>query len=181
MFTPLALTASMIQSLEAEVERKLEARGMEAVTVEEIKNPEDPAEKVVEEETRGPLLDREAVEETPETVSIKRTLPGGKFLERLARIIQPSPLSSLRRRDSKEFSQLLQTKLSRIIPSKDQEMEAAPKRQEAEPEGLEEEGEAGEGSALAAWRTAWPPAPPRSGFSRSAWQAAAEDVQRSKT
>ena len=181
MFTPLALTASMIQSLEAEVERKLEARGMEAVTVEEIKNPEDPAEKVVEEETRGPLLDREAVEETPETVSIKRTLPGGKFLERLARIIQPSPLSSLRRRDLRAFSQLLQTKLSRIIPSKDQEMEAAPKRQEAEPEGLEEEGEAGEGSALAAWKTAWPPAPPRSGCSRSAWQAVAEDVQRNKT
>ena len=173
----------MIQSLEAEVERKVEARGMVAATVEEIKNPEDQAEKVAEEETRAPLLDREVVEETQETVSIKRTLPVGKFLERLARIIQPSPLSSLRRRDSKEFSQLLQTKLSRIIPSKDQEMEEAPKRQEeeeAEPEGLEE-GEAGEGSALAAWRTAWPPAPPRSGCSRSAWQAVAEDVQRNKT
>ena len=180
MFTPLALTASMIQSLEAEVERKVEAKGMVAVTVEEIKNPEDPAEKVAEEETRAPLLDREVVEETQETVSIKRTLPAGKFLERLARIIQPSPLSSLRRRDLRAFSQLLQTRLSRIIPSKDQEMEAAPKRQEAEPEGLEE-GEAGEGSALAAWRTAWLPAPPRSGCSRSAWQAVAEDVQRNKT
>ena len=183
MFTPLALTASMIQNLEAEVERKVEARGMEAVTVEEIKNPEDPAEKVAEEETRAPPLDREVVEETQETVSIKRILPAGTFLERLAKIIQPSPLSSLRRRDLRAFSQLLQTKLSKIIPSKDQEMEAALKGQEpeeAEPERLEEEGE-GEGSALAAWRTAWPPAPPRSGCSRSAWQAAVGDVQRNKT
>ena len=184
MFTPLALTASMIQNLEAEVERKVEARGMEAVTVEEIKNPEDPAEKVAEEEeTRAPPLDREVVEETQETVSIKRILPAGTFLERLAKIIQLSPLSSLRRRDLRAFSQLLQTKLSKIIPSKDQEMEAALKGQEpeeAQPERLEEE-EAGEGSALAAWRTAWPPAPPRSGCSRSAWQAAAGDVQRNKT
>ena len=181
MFTPPALTASMIQNLEAEVERKVEARGMEAVTVEEIKNPEDPAEKVAEEETRAPPLDREVVEETQETVSIKRILPAGTFLERLAKIIQPSPLSSLRRRDLRAFSQLLQTKLSKIIPSKDQEMEAALKGQEpeeAEPERLEE---VGEGSALAAWRTAWPPAPPRSGCSRSAWQAAAGDVQRNKT
>ena len=76
----------MIQSLEAEVERKVEAKGMVAVTVEEIKNPEDPAEKVAEEETRAPPLDREVVEETQETVSIKRTLPAGKFLERLARM-----------------------------------------------------------------------------------------------
>ena len=92
MFTPLALTASMIQNLEAEEERKVEARGMEAVTVEEIKNPEDPAEKVAEEEeTRAPPLDREVVEETQETVSIKRKLPAGIFLERLAKIIQPSP------------------------------------------------------------------------------------------
>ena len=92
----------------------------------------------------------------------------------------------MRRRDLRAFSQLLQTKLSKIIPSKDQEMEAALKGQEpeeAQPERLEEEEEeeAGEGSALAAWRTAWPPAPPRSGCSRSAWQAAAGDVQRNKT
>ena len=51
--------------------------------------------------------------------------------------------------------------------------------EEVAPRGLEEE--EGEGSAPAAWRTAWPPAPPRSGCSRSAWRAAAEDAQRNKT
>ena len=58
-------------------------------------------------------------------------------------------------------------------------MEAAPKGQEPgeqeEPGGLEEEGVE---SAPAPWRTACPPAPPRSGCSRSVWRAAAEDAQR---
>ena len=47
--------------------------------------------------------------------------------------------------------------------------------EEQAPRGLEEEEEE---SAQAAWRTAWPPVPPRSGCSRSVWRAAAEDAQR---
>ena len=167
----------MIQSLEPEVE--VEAREMEATAEEGIKNQEGQAEKVAEEGTRAPQLDREVVEETQETVSIRRTLPAARFLAKLAKIIQPSLLSSLRRRDLRAFSQLLQTKLSKIIPSKDPEMEAAPKGQEQEESrGLEGEGV---GSAPEPWRTAWPPAPPRSGCSRSVWRAAVEDAQRNKT
>jgi len=177
MFTPPAPTASMIQSLELEAE--VEVREMEATAEEGIRNQEGQAEKVAEEKTRAPPLDREVVEENQETVNIRRTLPAVRFLAKLAKIIQPSPLSSLRKRDLRAFSQLLQTKLSKTIPNKDQEMEAASKGQE--PEQVKLGGLEGEGSAPAPWRTAWPPARPRSGCSRSVWRAAVEDAQRNKT
>ena len=47
-------------------------------------------------------------------------------------------------------------------------------------EVLEPEEEGGE-SVPAAWRTAWPPVPPRSGCSRFVLRAVAEDAARNKT